>query len=225
MNWQDEAYLLSKIKFRENANIISVFSNSFGKVSGIVYGGNSRKIKNYLQISNKIYIFYNSKNNNRVGYFKTELLEPISPKFFNNKQKTSALLSITSILNALLPESQPYKNLYTSINELILNFDNNNWINCYINWELNLIKELGYDANLQQFKNKNLDTNEMRGIKIDDIKYMVPVFLINQESVEKNNKLLNKALNFTRSILLNKFFLPNNIIFPRSRVQLENYFI
>jgi DNA repair protein RecO (recombination protein O) len=225
MNWQDEAYLLSKIKFRENANIISVFSNSFGKVSGIVYGGNSRKIKNYLQISNKIYIFYNSKNNNRVGYFKTELLEPISPKFFNNKQKTSALLSITSILNALLPESQPYKNLYTSINELILNFDNNNWINCYINWELNLIKELGYDANLQQFKNKNLDTNEMREIKIDDIKYMVPVFLINQESVEKNNKLLNKALNFTRSILLNKFFLPNNIIFPRSRVQLENYFI
>ena len=45
MNWQDEGFLLSKIKFRENANIINVFTNTHGKVSGIVYGGNSRKIR------------------------------------------------------------------------------------------------------------------------------------------------------------------------------------
>ena len=43
MNWEDEGYLLSKRKFRENANIINVFSQSKGKVSGVVYGGNSRK--------------------------------------------------------------------------------------------------------------------------------------------------------------------------------------
>ena len=33
MNWQDEGFLLSKIKFRENANIINVFTNTHGKVS------------------------------------------------------------------------------------------------------------------------------------------------------------------------------------------------
>jgi len=62
MNWEDECYLLSKRKFRENANIINVFSKNRGKVSGVVYGGNSRKIKNYLQISNKLYINHNAKN-------------------------------------------------------------------------------------------------------------------------------------------------------------------
>ena len=40
MNWEDECYLLSKKKFRENANIINVFSKNRGKVSGVVYGGN-----------------------------------------------------------------------------------------------------------------------------------------------------------------------------------------
>ena len=30
MNWQDEGYLLGKRKFRENANIIDVFTNKFG---------------------------------------------------------------------------------------------------------------------------------------------------------------------------------------------------
>ena len=56
MNWEDECYLLSKRKFRENANIIDIFSHSKGKVSGVVHGGNSRKIRNYLQLSNKLYV-------------------------------------------------------------------------------------------------------------------------------------------------------------------------
>ena len=33
MNWEDECYLLSKKKFRENANIINVFSPSKGKIT------------------------------------------------------------------------------------------------------------------------------------------------------------------------------------------------
>ena len=101
MNWEDEGYLLSKRKFRENANIINVFTNNFGKVSGIVYGGNSRKIRNYLQLSNKILVFHNSKNQNRIGYFKTELINAISPKYFNDKKRSAALMSLTSLLNIL----------------------------------------------------------------------------------------------------------------------------
>ena len=58
MNWEDECYLLSKRKFRENANIINVFTKSKGKVSGVVYGGNSRKKRNYLQLSNKLFVIY-----------------------------------------------------------------------------------------------------------------------------------------------------------------------
>ena len=71
MNWEDECYLLSKVKFRENANIINVFSSERGRVSGVVYGGNSRKIRNYLQISNKLFIVHKSKKENKIGYFKT----------------------------------------------------------------------------------------------------------------------------------------------------------
>ena len=41
MNWEDECYLLSKRKFRENAIILEVFTADFGKVNGIVYGGTS----------------------------------------------------------------------------------------------------------------------------------------------------------------------------------------
>ena len=61
MNWESEGFILSKRKFRENAIILEVFTSDFGKVSGIVYGGTSRKVKNYLQLVNKIYVNYTFK--------------------------------------------------------------------------------------------------------------------------------------------------------------------
>ena len=132
MNWEDQCYLLSKRKFRENANIINVFSQTKGKVSGIVYGGNSRKIRNYLQISNKLFISHNSKNQNKLGYFKTELIKPISPLYFDDKERTAALISLCSILNILLPESQPNQNIYKSFEKFINAMNLENWIILYV---------------------------------------------------------------------------------------------
>ena len=224
MNWEDECYLLSKRKFRENANIINVFSKNRGKVSGVVYGGNSRKIKNYLQISNKLYINHNAKNENRLGYFKTELVKPISPLYFNDKERSSALLSISSILNVLLPDSQPNQNIYKSFEEFVNSIKLDNWVIFYIFLELNLIKDLGYDPNLEKFKNNKSET-DFQKIKIDTFTYDVPSYLIQNRIPDDLSKNLIKAsLNFTRNIIQNRFFLPNNLPFPKSRILLESYY-
>ena len=224
MNWEDEGFLLSKSKFRENANIINVFSKSRGRVSGLVYGGNSRKIKNYLQISNKLFIIHNSKNENKLGYFKTELVKPISPLYFNDKKKTSALISLCSILNILLPESQPNKNIYNTFENFLNCLDLDNWIVLYIFFELSLLKELGYDPSLNNFKSE-ISNKELNKIKIDNTIYEVPSFLIYNQLPEKiTNSLVIKALYFTRNLIQRRFFVSNNLIFPKSRILFENYF-
>ena len=224
MNWEDECYLLSKRKFRENANIINVFTKSRGKVSGVVYGGNSRKIKNYLQISNKLYINHNAKNENKLGYFKTELMEPISPLYFNDKKRSSALLSISSILNILLPDSQPNQNIYKSFEEFINSIKLDNWVIFYIFLELSLIKDLGYDPNLEQFK-KNKSESDFQKIKIDTFTYDVPLYLIQKKIPDNFSKnLIKNSLNFTRNIIQNRFFLPNKLPFPKTRILLESYY-
>ncbi len=224
MNWEDECYLLSKRKFRENANIINVFSLSKGRISGVVYGGNSRKVRNYLQLSNKLFVSHTSKNENKLGYFKTELIKAISPQFFNDKERTSALISLCSILNTLLPESQPNKSVYKSFEKLLNSINLDNWIILYIFFELNLIKDLGFDTNLNKFKDEIFNSNIIK-IKIDSKDYEVPIFLILRKLPEKFAKdLIKKSLYFTRSIMQNKFFIPNNLSFPKSRILLENYF-
>ena len=225
MNWEDECYLLSKRKFRENANIINIFTPNKGKIGGIVYGGNSRKIRNYLQVSNKLFVFNNSKNDNKIGYFKTELIKAISPNYFNDKERTSALIALCSLLNSLLPESQPYKNIYKSFENFVDTLNLDNWIVLYIFFEINLIKELGYDVNLGTFNDSTDDIYSLKKIKIDQYNYEVPNFLIKQKIPSEITKLLiKKSLIFTRNVFLNKFFIPNNLIFPKSRVILENYF-
>ena len=225
MNWEDECYLLSKKKFRENANIISVFTQKKGKVSGIVYGGNSRKIRNYLQISNKLIVFNNSKSENKIGYFKTELVKPISPNYFNDKRRTSAIISLCSLLNSLLPESQPNIKVYRLFESFLENINLKNWIYLYIFFEINLIKELGFDTNLKAFNNKIKNGIYFQKIELDNFIYEVPTFLIKEEIPEHiTDETVKKSLFFSRNVLLNKFYSPNNLNFPKSRIIFENYF-
>ena len=225
MIWEDECYLLSKRKFRENANIINIFTQKKGKIDGIVYGGTSRKIKNYLQISNKLFVSHTSKSENRIGYFKTELIKPISPIYFNDKQRTSALISICSLLNILLPDSQPNKKIYNSFEKMVNSINLEYWIFLYIFFEINLIKDLGYDTNLSEYLKEISKDKDFIKLKIGGYNYEIPNYLV-QKKIPENftNLLIRKSLYFTRQVIQNKFFIPNNLLFPKSRIILENYF-
>ena len=149
MYWKDEGYLLSKHNFDENSIIIETFTLDHGKYTGIVYGGSSKKQKRNFQVDNKILLNWKSKNENRTGYFNVELIKAISPLFFDDKKKSVCILAATSILRILLPERQINKKIYNSFENMINALKYDNWINLYINWELNLIKELGFGEDLK----------------------------------------------------------------------------
>ena len=155
MYWKDEGYLLSKHNFDENSIIIETFTLDHGKYTGIVYGGSSKKQKRNFQVGNKILLNWKSKNQNRTGYFNVELINPISPFFFDDKKRSACILSATSILKILLPERQINKKIYNSFENMLFDLKSDNWIKLYINWELSLIKELGFETNLKANYNDN----------------------------------------------------------------------
>ena len=69
------------------------------------------------------------------------------------------------------------------------------------------------------------DENNTVDLEIDGMKYKVPQFLIRNKTPKKVNvELIKQSLIFTRLVMINKFFLPNNVIFPKSRIIFENYF-
>ena len=225
MNWEDEGFIIAKRKFRENAIILEVFTSKFGRVSGIVYGGSSRKIKNYLQLVNKIFLIYNSKGDNKMGYFKTELMDAISPEYFDNRVKILCLNSLSSILKALLPENQAYEKVYRSLSTLLKKFNDKNWLTLYLNWEIDLINNLGFGFSMDAKNFSNMEGSKIVNIKLDNIDYKIPSFLIFKNFNNTDIQDIYNGLNFSRSLMENKFFIPNNIPFPYSRKLLEKNFI
>ena len=158
MYWQDEGFLLSKNNFDENSIIIEAFTSRHGRYTGIVYGGSSRKQKRNFQIGNKILFNWKAKGENKIGYFTTELIKPISPLFFDDKKKSACILSAAAILKILLPERQTNNKVYNFFEDMLIKLKSDNWINVYINWELSLIKELGFEADLKA--NYNADVKK-----------------------------------------------------------------
>ena len=156
MLWKDEGYLLSKNNFSENSIIIEAFTLNHGKYTGMVYGGTSRKQKGKFQIGNKLLFNWKSKGENKSGYFNIELIKPISPYFFDDKKRSVCILSATSLLKILLPERQTNSKIYNFFENMLSDLKSDNWIEIYINWELSLIKELGFEANIKKNYNNNI---------------------------------------------------------------------
>ena len=220
MIWNDLGFLLSKNRYSENSLITEIFTENHGKTTGIIFGGTSKKIKNYLQIGNKIHVNFNTKSENRIGYFKIEIQEALSPLYFNNKKKLSCIISAMNLIRLLTAESQRNRNLYKLIEDFYDLLKKSNWIRDYIFWELQLFKILGYDLDLKNLVEKRKINNEIKYIsKSTSEKKIVPNFLINKtENIEDLPTLLN-GLKLVGDYLEKTILKPNNLNQPLSRIQ------
>ena len=226
MQWKDEGFLLSKNMFGENSLIIEVFTLNHGKCSGIVYGGTSKKIKNYLQLGNKIDIDLKKKSDNKLGYFKIEIIEAISPFFFDDNKKIHCLFSSLNLLKTVLPELLSYNSIYVLfanfLNELKFN---NNWIIHYIFWEMNLLREIGFDMNLiSNSISRTNSKNNMITVILDSEQINIPSFLVEKKFENVDAKSIYNALKFIGKFLEKNILIPNNLNYPISRKNLENFF-
>ena len=223
MNWDDSAYLVSKNRYSENSIIAEVFTENHGKISGIIFGGTSKKIKNYLQIGNKIYVNYNSKSVTRIGYFKIEILKALTPLYFDENQKLSCITSAMHLIKLLTAEAQSNKEIFKLIDKFfeILTYDN--WIQKYIFWELELLKLLGYDLELKNIVKKEIVDSEIYYfVKSSTEKKRIPNFLIDESKLDVNLKNLLKGLKLVSDYLEKSILKPNNLNLPTSRTHFIN---
>ena len=223
MTWDDSGYLLSKIRYNENSIIAEIYTKNHGKISGIIFGGTSKKIKNYLQIGNKLYVNYSSKNESRIGYFKIEILNALTPLYFDDNKKLTCIASSMNLVKILTAESQSNYKIYKLIGEFFEILNKNDWIKNYIFWELELLKLLGYDLELKNIVEKEITNKKtLYYAKSATEKKIVPNFLIDKNvHVNDTNDLL-KGFKLVSDYLEKSIFKPNNINYPISRINFLN---
>ena len=223
MNWIDEGFLINKNRYSENSLIAEIYTKDRGKISGIIFGGTSKKIKNYLQLGNRLHINYNSKSDNRIGHFKVEILNAYTPLYFDHKQKLSCITSAINLIKILTVESQVNIKVYNLIDDLFLILKVNDWIKKYIFWELDLLKVLGYNLELENFVEKDIVENKtIYYASSSNEKKYVPNFLIEKELEVDDVKTLLTGLKLVGDYLDKTILKPNNLNYPNSRVLFIN---
>ncbi len=225
MIWTDSGYLLSKIPFQENSIIVNFYTQKHGKCSGIIYGATSKKIKNYLQKGNELYLEYHSKNVNTLGYFKVEIIKPRTSKFFSDKIKLNCIVSTLELIKILTVDGEKNLKIYNLIDNFFFLLNDKNWKTNYIYWELKLLKYIGFDLDIAEFCKYEIFKNDKRYyIETSSKKLIVPNFLIDNVYVDISDSDIFNSLILLSEYMKKNIFTPNNINFPQSRQNFINYF-
>ena len=219
----DQGFLINKLKYNENSIIADFYTRENGRTSGIIFGGTSKKIKGYLEIGNYFHLNLNSKNESKILSIKAEILKAYTPIYFNNQKKLYCIISAMSLIQNLTPENENNIEIFNLIENFFNILENKNWLKNYINWELMLLKYLGYDLNLKNIVHKeNVNNNEVYYVKSSTQKKIVPNFLI-KESVENvDNVEILKGLTIVTNYMEKNIFSPNNMKIPTQRKEFEN---
>ena len=225
MQWDDIGYLVFKNRYNENSIIAEFYTKDHGKCAGVIFGGTSKKIKNYLQIGNKFHINYNYKSVGKLGYFKVEIFKVYTPFYFNNKKKLLCITSAMNLIKLLTVELQENFKIFDAIEDFFINLNNENWTKKYVFWELKILKYIGYDIDLKKIINSEIIKNEKKYyLKSSTNKKYIPNFLIDEDDKRIDNDNLLKGLNLVGDYMNKNILKPNNINYPNARLEFINLF-
>ena len=222
MNWDDTGFLLSKNKYNENSLIVEIFTKNHGKMNGIIFGGTSKKIRNYLQIGNQLFVNYNSKSENKMGHFKIEILKAYSPIYFDKSDKLNCISSAMNLIKMLTAEFQSNIQIYNLIIIFYQILSKPEWIKEYIFWELDFLSKLGYKLDLKNMVNKKIvEDKTLYVVETFNEKKIVPNFLIDKNEFVNDLNILLEGLKLVGDFMDKTILKPNNINFPNTR----NHFV
>ena len=145
--------------------------------------------------------------------------------YFDHKQKLSCIAAAINLIKILTAESQANNEVYALINNLFLILKDEDWLKRYIFWELELLRLLGYDLELENLVEKDIVKNETVYFASSNTeKKYVPNFLIEKDlKVDDVNTLLS-GLKLVGDYLDKTILKPNNLNYPNSRLLFINSF-
>ena len=151
MEWRDKGILLATRPFGETSLIIDVFTPDHGKSSGVVRGGQSKKLKPILQIGAQLDLTWKARLEEHLGSFQVELIRSRTANVMNDRLLLAGMLSSATLINRFFPTGQVYKEFYKSSENLfdLLQFPDI-WTLGYFKWELEFLETLGFGLDLEK---------------------------------------------------------------------------
>ncbi len=158
MNFRDRAIIISKRPLKERSCIITAFTEKHGIYSGVIQQYN-KKTGDNLAESNLIDFFWNARLHEHIGSAKAELIKSYNTPIMMNKTKLYAFNSIVSLLKISFCEREPHNNLFPALLHFVEGFKQNFSFLQYIQLELAILAESGYELQLNHCAVTNSQTD------------------------------------------------------------------
>ena len=123
-----------------------------------------------------------------------------------------------NLVRLLTAESQSNINIFSLIEKFYFIISKDEWLKNYIFWELELLKVLGFDLELNSLVTKEIiDNKTIYFVKSKNEKKIIPNFLIDKNLHVDDFDTLLKGLKLVSDFLEKNILQPNNLGYPISR--------
>jgi DNA repair protein RecO (recombination protein O) len=159
MDWSDEGIFLSAKPLGEANMVAEIFSRAHGRHLGLVRGGRSRRMRPLLQAGNLLRATWRARLSEHLGGFNVELLEAHAARVLDDAAALAAISSLAGLAR-LLPERDPHPELYAAALNVLRSFeDAGAWPALLVQWELQLLEELGFGLDLSECAATGIDAD------------------------------------------------------------------
>ena len=151
MDWREDGLLLNVRTHGETSAIASVFTREHGVHSGVVRGGQGRKMMPVLQPGFQLDVTWRARLETHIGSFSVELVRSRAAVVMANRLALAGASSVVGLVHYGLPEREAHMDLYDRTVPLMDLLGNDElWPLAYLRWELAFLADLGFGLELDE---------------------------------------------------------------------------
>lgn len=149
MDWREEGLLLNVRAHGETSAIAAVFCREHGVHSGVIRGGQSRKMAPVLQPGAQVDVTWRARLEEHIGSFTVEPLRSRAASVMGNRVALAGASSVLGLIHFALPEREAHAALYDRTIPLMdLLGQGEIWPLAYLRWEMAFLADLGFGLQL-----------------------------------------------------------------------------
>lgn len=151
MDFTDQGLILTARAHGENHAIADIFTAAHGRWTGLVHGGQGRRMRPILQPGNAVRLEWKGRLADSLGHFALELSRAHAAELMQDRLSLAALTGACALAAAALPEREAHPRAFEALEIVIVNLDRREvWPALMARWELGLLAELGFGLTLDR---------------------------------------------------------------------------
>ena len=143
MKLESTGIIVSLRPFGERDAVAHIFTEHHGVLTGMLRGAGMNSKNKYL-VGQMGVVAWNARLDSQLGVFHFESQKNLALSAMMDNNKLVFMNAMFSLIETLLPEREPYQDLYVST---LKTLDDIN-AESYLQWELDLLRNLGYALDL-----------------------------------------------------------------------------